>query len=632
MIHWGAKHLLLLLWAIVPIAWFIFRALKYRKKRLSLLFAPEVIPTLAPLLNSKRAKTRNIFWLLAITLCLLALARPQWGFHWEEVKRRGLDIMVVLDTSRSMLAEDILPNRLQQAKWGIRDLVNKLHSDRIGLVTFSGSSFLQCPLTVDYAAFLMTLDDVYVGIIPRGGTAIEQALKKAMESFEGKAAADKVIVLITDGEDHEGKPKELISELKKKQIRVYAIGVGTKEGELIPLPGNQGQTDFLKDREGKVVKSSLNEDELTQIALSTEGMYVRSAAGDFGFEKIYDQGINQLQRADLETRMVKTYEDRFIWPLLLALVLLIIEATLGDRITKLRRHKASTLLLIGIIFVGLTSSAQADSARVSMDAGLKNYLAATNGGRPQEQRLAYEEAQSDFKKAGEQATQEKLDPALAFFNEGNALYRLGQFPQANQAYQSALKSPQLSLQGKAYYNQGNSWAATAAGLEQQQKLDEAIKAIDEALATYEKSILLDPADPAAKINYELAQKKKEELNKKKKQQEQQQKQQQQQQQQNKQDQEQKDQEKKDQPPPKEEQKPEDQNKKPEDQQKKPEEPPKNEADQGNPPPQPPKEKANEEMTPQQAKMLLDAMKEEEKTKRDKMRLFLGQPEAVDKDW
>ena len=131
-----------------------------------------------------RALIRQALWMAGMALLCMALARPQWGFHWEEVRHRGLDIMVVLDTSKSMLAEDIKPNRMQQAKWGIRDLVQMLKGDRIGLVTFAGNAFQQCPLTIDYAAFLLNLEDVYVGIIPHGGTAIELALRTAIDSFE----------------------------------------------------------------------------------------------------------------------------------------------------------------------------------------------------------------------------------------------------------------------------------------------------------------------------------------------------------------------------------------------------------------------------------------------------------------
>jgi Ca-activated chloride channel family protein len=271
---------------------------------------------------------------LAIALGMLALARPQWGFHWEEVKRRGLDIIVVLDTSKSMLAEDIKPNRLQQAKWGIRDLVYKLKGDRIGLVTFAGSSFLQCPLTIDYAAFLMTLDDVYPGIIPRGGTDIGNAIFKAIDSFEYDTQADRAIILVSDGEDHERVNGKLLETLKSRNIKVYAVGVGTQEGDLIPQVDRNGHPGFLKDQQQQVVKTALRESELSELALGTGGVYVRSAPGDFGLERIYDQGIDQLQRDEQESRMVKAYEDRFMWFLAAALAVLVIEALVSERTRK----------------------------------------------------------------------------------------------------------------------------------------------------------------------------------------------------------------------------------------------------------------------------------------------------------
>jgi len=336
MIHWGTPWLLQSLWLLVPAAWLLLRLLKSRQRRLERLMDARVIPLMAPGRHPRRERNRVWLWLIALALCLTSLARPQWGFHWETVRRRGLDIMVVLDTSKSMLSNDIRPNRLQQAKWGIRDLVQKLRGDRLGLITFSGSSFLQCPLTIDYAAFNMTLDDVYCGIIPRGGTAISEALKNAMDSFEYDNEADRVIVLVTDGEDHEGDPTALIDQLKKKDIRVYAVGVGTIEGELIPVKDEQGRdAGFLKDRDGAYVKSKLNEDPLKKVALGTGGMYVRSAPGDFGLERIYEQGINQLKRAEQESRRVKVHEDRFSWFLGAAFIILIFEALL----TKGRRNR-----------------------------------------------------------------------------------------------------------------------------------------------------------------------------------------------------------------------------------------------------------------------------------------------------
>lgn len=330
--RWGAPDILVWLLLLIPVWWGVFYLVRRRERLLQRIADAKVLPVLMPDRKVRQIRRRATLWLAAVALMGVSLARPQWGFHWQEVKRRGLDILVVLDASRSMLAQDIKPNRIQQAKWGIRDLVQKLKGDRIGLVTFAGSSFLECPLTVDYAAFLMTLDDVYVGIIPRGGTAIEQALRTAMDSFaKEQVEADRAIVLITDGEDHEGNPLELLDELKKKNIRVYAVGVGTLEGELVPAEGEGQTTGFMKDREGKVVKSALQEGVMERLAVGTGGAYVRSAPGDFGLDRIFDQGIAQLKRDEQESRMTKAYEDRFAWFLGAAFLALALEALLSER-------------------------------------------------------------------------------------------------------------------------------------------------------------------------------------------------------------------------------------------------------------------------------------------------------------
>lgn len=328
---WGAPEHLIWLWAMIPAAWFVFFMLRRREARLERLISAKLLPQLRPGFSMKARRNKAIFWLLAALLILLALARPQWGFHWEEVKQRSLDIIVLLDTSKSMLAQDIKPSRLQQAKWAISDLVKELRGDRIGLIPFAGSSFLQCPLTIDYPAFLMTLDDVYAGIIPRGGTAIAQALEDAMDSFEKTGQADKVIILISDGEDHEGGVDAVLKELKDEKIRVFAIGVGSLEGELIPSPDPGSQGPFLKDRANQVVKSSLRESVLEQAALETGGAYVRSAPGDFGLERIYREGLAPLQREDKNSKMLKVHEDRFAWFLAAAFLMLFIEAAIPER-------------------------------------------------------------------------------------------------------------------------------------------------------------------------------------------------------------------------------------------------------------------------------------------------------------
>ena len=331
---WGNVQLLVWLPLAIPLAWALFALLRRRRAALAQLVDPALLGVLAPAWNPARAKSRLVLRVLALALLVLALARPQWGFRWEEVRRQGLDLVVALDTSRSMMASDIKPTRLQQAKWGIRDLLRNLRGDRVGLVPFAGSSILQCPLTIDYAAFAMTLDDVYSGIIPKGGTAIEQALRTAVAAFPADRTADRVILLITDGEDHEGDPLALLPELKEKGIRVYTIGIGTLEGEMVPA--GDGQGGYFKDRQGQIVKTALKEDVLQKLALGTGGTYVRSAPGDTGLERVFNESIANLKRSEQENRTAKIYEERFVWPIAAALLLLAWEALLGDR----RKHHA----------------------------------------------------------------------------------------------------------------------------------------------------------------------------------------------------------------------------------------------------------------------------------------------------
>ena len=245
-----------------------------------------------------------------------------------------------LDTSKSMLAQDLKPDRLQQAKWGVRDLVERLRGDRIGLIPFAGTSFLQCPLTIDYAAFLMSLNDIYVGIIPHGGTAITTTLKTAIENFNEENAADRIILLITDGEDNAGDPLTLIPQLKDKGIRVFAIGVGSETGDLIPAKTENGQATFLKDRKGNVVKTILQEEILEELTMQTDGLYVRAIGGNLGIETIVQKGLANLQRNESESRRVKTYTDRYGWFVGLAIILLSLEVATLRGPFLLRKGKA----------------------------------------------------------------------------------------------------------------------------------------------------------------------------------------------------------------------------------------------------------------------------------------------------
>ena len=440
-----------------------------------------------PHYSPRRQRLKNALRVLALAAAILALARPQWGFDLEKVQQRGLSIMVALDTSKSMLAKDIAPNRLQQAKWGIRDLLGELKGDRIGLVAFAGGAFLQCPVTSDYSAFMMMLDDTYAGIIPVGGTDLYEALDTAMESFDeaDESGADKVIILISDGEGHTGDPLALLPKLKEQNIRVFTIGVGTQEGKPILTDGG-----YVKDADGNVINSVLNEGILRKIATETDGFYVRSAPGDFGLETVYKQGLAHLQRSEGEERIEKVWNERFQWFLGLSLVFLLMEAAIRPvksfRKTGRKIVSAASVLLI-LLLPSVTQAGE--TARAYMRQGLKACKAEK-----------YEDAVALFTKASAEF------PYVAHFNLGNAHFQAGDFGAATNAYHEALSSPDLSLQAASYYNLGNA-ILTSVNVTNQLDSTNVVQAIGqtlEAMEMYENALRLAPADLDAKQNLERA--------------------------------------------------------------------------------------------------------------------------------
>jgi len=317
------------LWAAASVVLFVFSA--RRAKRLDVLTGGTGDEGRVPGYLPAARVRRLAFRVAALGFLVFALARPQWGVRFEEVRRRGLDIAILLDTSRSMLAPDAPPSRLQQAKWGIHDLLDKLHGDRVGLVPFAGGAVMTCPPTADYAAVAMFADDAHVGMVPRGGTDLGRALDVALEQVfpeeadeaEGPDAADKVILLVTDGEDLSGGATNRIPALRTRGIRVCAVGIGTAEGELLPGEGDGG---YFKDRKGAVVKSRLDEGTLKALALATGGTYARAAAGDTGVERIVADCLEGLKRSDRESRIAEVREERYGLFALAAFLLLLLEA------------------------------------------------------------------------------------------------------------------------------------------------------------------------------------------------------------------------------------------------------------------------------------------------------------------
>jgi Ca-activated chloride channel family protein len=315
---------LLLVPAALAFFWWAFRE---RDRALATFVEAALLPTVVPNLDRRRRRVRAALLVAAIGLFGVALGGPMWGFHWEEMKREGIDLVVAIDTSKSMLATDVAPNRLQRAKLAVQDLLAEMAGDRVGLVAFAGTAFVQCPLTLDRNAFRESLQAVEVGLIPRGGTNLTAALESGLAAVEGHQGRHQALVLINDGEDHEGNLDDVLKQASERGVRIFTVGIGTAEGELIPAEGGG----FLKDRKGQVVKSRLGEKTLQKIALDTGGVYLHAAGVDLGLGQLYRDHIATMEKRDLESTLERRYEHRYQIPLGLGLLLLVVEQLLGER-------------------------------------------------------------------------------------------------------------------------------------------------------------------------------------------------------------------------------------------------------------------------------------------------------------
>ena len=308
----------------------------YRRRRTIMLkFAQmDLIKEIASRYDGRKRILKSWLILFVFVLSIFALSRPQWGFEWQEVKREGLDILILVDTSKSMLTQDVKPNRLERTKLAVKDLLKKLKGDRIGLIAFAGDAFLSCPLTVDYRGFLLSLNELNTNMVSRGGTNISIALKEALESYQDIPNKYKAVILITDGEELEGNAISLAKRAKEENIKIYTIGIGTREGEIIQVSNNRGEFEFLKDNSGNFVKSRLNETLLKKLAIETNGVYVRASGAEFGLDYIYDKELSKLEKREVESKMDKRYHERFQFPLAAAFLLLFIETCVNTRKRK----------------------------------------------------------------------------------------------------------------------------------------------------------------------------------------------------------------------------------------------------------------------------------------------------------
>jgi len=517
-----------------------------------------------------------------VIFTVFALARPQWGYDWQEKQGRGVDVIFVLDTSKSMLTQDVQPNRLERAKLAILDTAEKMGGNRIGLVGFAGDAFLLCPLTLDYDAFRQTLETVDVNTIARGGTDIASGLDEAATALEN-SGNHKIIVLVTDGEDLAGEGVNEAKALAEQNVTVYTVGVGTAAGDLIPILDPKGGTDFVRDQRGEIVKSHLDADTLTSIANATHGFYQPLGPTGEGLAKVYDEGIKKIPQQDLASQMQRAPVERFQWPLGLGTLLLALEMLVGTRRPSWHKSSMATInlaeplpvsaakastgnktpspkpsisaaaTLLMFLLLARPSSHAADSpvdtqtaqsAQPATSADTTTpaqttppaesvqpaaSVTASTGPTTPAQPSSAKEAQSLFQKgdylgaaaAYGQAAEANPQDGRFRYNQGESLYRGKDYDAAADAFAKTLSSNDLQLQQQAYYNLGNShYRLGQADVQQDQK--KAQSSWEQAVKDYQNALELNTNDTDAKYNLGVVKAQLEELKKQMEQQKQQQ--------------------------------------------------------------------------------------------------------------
>lgn len=323
------EHLYALL--VLPVILLLYLIYRYQRRlQLKRLADEPLFKKLASENSNVKPAIKMLLFLLALASLILAWANPQIGSKLEEVKREGVDIVIALDVSNSMKAQDIKPNRLERAKQSINRLIDRLENDRIGIIVFAGQAYVQLPITSDYAAAKLFLNTVDTDIIPTQGTAIGAAIDLAGESFVGTDNKHKALIIITDGENHEDDAASAARTAAEKGITIHCIGFGSPGGAPIPVFRNGVQVDFLKDRDGNTVLSKIDESTLEQIAIDGKGVYIRATNADDGLNAIMNQ-IGKMEKKSFGTKQYTDYEDRFQYFLVLSLFFFLLEALLSTR-------------------------------------------------------------------------------------------------------------------------------------------------------------------------------------------------------------------------------------------------------------------------------------------------------------
>jgi len=504
-------------WLIVgiiacTIAFVFLRISAARRRRVLTEFAaPETCDRLTINVSDTRRRIKNILVLAALASCFIALSRPHYGEEWREIRQKGIDILIAVDTSRSMLTMDIQPNRLERAKLAIKDFVGRLEGDRVGLMPFAGSSFLMCPLTTDYGAFTASLDALGPDSIPFGGTDLAGVINAAGTLLSNEAN-HKILILVTDGEDLKGEALQAAKNAAEHNMTIYTIGVGTPEGELIPDVKSGGKT-YIKDASGNFIRSKLDAITLTKIAEITGGLYVPLGSMGQGFTTIYQEKLKLVPKEEHNERMQRHPIERFYWPLALAIVLLTLDFLISGR-------KSTRSFRIPLIKTAGRRLFNRGKLLIVFTVLLSSLTGNANGSTGDD--LYHENKFDQAEKAYAKTLEKDPENAILHFNLGDVQYKKKAYEKAISSFTKALQDDDLGLQAKSYYNRGNA-GYQLGRTHLKTDPEQAMKLYRQAISDYEGSLALKPDDPDAVYNRDLVQQQLKQLEKqqqKKKQQEQ----------------------------------------------------------------------------------------------------------------
>ena len=461
------------------------RAGRLRRRAVATLAGGRFVTTVGR--GRRLAKQALVMAGLAATF--VALARPLVGFRWEEERREGIDLMFAVDTSKSMLATDLRPDRLTRAKLAVSDLLRKFPGERVGLIAFAGEAFVQAPMTIDHAVFGEALDALDTSIIPRGGTDIASAIRAAVEAMATEPDRRKLLVILSDGEDLQGEAVAAAKEAAHAGLVIYTVGVGTRSGDLIPIE-HDGKREILRDAEGHFVTSHLDEQTLRQLAQITGGAYAPLGASGQGLETLYRQHLAQLPRRTVEERMHKVYTERFQIPLAVALGCLMLELALGER--RRRGRGAGRPQQTNPPERQAHTESRSDRSRASSGIGVAAavMLMVAGASRP----VSAATAPAPHPAAAATGT--------STYNDGTAAYRKKDFAAARDRFQVATHTTDLPMQENAYYDLGNTrYRLGQATLSKDRPAT--IEAWKTAVASYDGALALQPKDADARFNRDL---------------------------------------------------------------------------------------------------------------------------------